>query len=114
MSFNTLQKTYQAIHDKVQRLLCIVKEHNVSITPQNVKAKSPSTKRLFITTGLPVYAIRTFNFKRINNRGEKIWQYQKENVGRLWGRGTINCFAGALVGGIVRNKHFRVVGKRSL
>ena len=39
--FNSLQRTYHCMRNKVQRLLVMVKEHNLSIAPQNVAA-SPS------------------------------------------------------------------------
>ena len=44
--FNTLQKIYEAMHDKVQCLLSIivVKKHNILISQQKVGAKPPLAK----------------------------------------------------------------------
>ena len=43
--FNTLQRTYQCIHNKVDRLLSIVKEHSLSISPRIVESIPPPNKR---------------------------------------------------------------------
>ena len=43
--FNSLQRTYHSMHDKVERLLSVVKEHTISIVPQNVEAIPPLQKR---------------------------------------------------------------------
>ncbi|KAL5468892.1 hypothetical protein EMCRGX_G030038 [Ephydatia muelleri] len=43
--FNTLQRTYQCIHNKVDRLLSIVKEHSLSISPRIVESIPPTNKR---------------------------------------------------------------------
>ena len=46
--FTRLSLSYTAItdHDKVQHLLCIVKEHVISISPQVVAAIPPPKKRI--------------------------------------------------------------------
>ena len=36
--FNTLLRTYHSVPDKVQQLVLIVKEHLLSVAPQNVTA----------------------------------------------------------------------------
>ena len=43
--FNTLRRTYQCIHNKVDRLLSIVKEHSLSISPRIVESIPPPNKR---------------------------------------------------------------------
>eukprot|EP00731_Ephydatia_muelleri_P031015 Em0022g529a len=43
--FNTLQRTYQCIHNKVDRLLSFVKEHSLSISPRIVESIPPPNKR---------------------------------------------------------------------
>ncbi|KAL5499487.1 hypothetical protein EMCRGX_G010914 [Ephydatia muelleri] len=43
--FNTLQRTYQCIHNKVDRLLSIVKEHSLSISPRIVESIPLPNKR---------------------------------------------------------------------
>jgi hypothetical protein len=43
--FNTLQRTYQCIHNKVDRLLSIVKEHSLSNAPWIVESIPPPNKR---------------------------------------------------------------------
>ena len=43
--FNTLQRTNQCIHNKVDRLLSIVKEHSLSISPRIVESIPPPNKR---------------------------------------------------------------------
>ena len=42
--FNSLQRTNHSMYDKVQRLLAIVKEHNLSIAPQNVACSYSSSR----------------------------------------------------------------------
>ena len=45
----TLQRTYHSVHDPVERLSLIMKEHLLSIAPQNVAAITPP-KRVKIDT----------------------------------------------------------------
>ena len=42
------RKERTSMHDKVQRLLSLAKEHNRSTAPQNVAAISPPTKQTII------------------------------------------------------------------
>ena len=42
--FNSLQRTNHFMYDKVQRFLAIVKEHNLSIAPQNVACSYSSSR----------------------------------------------------------------------
>ena len=44
--FTRLSLSYTAITDKVQHLLCIVKEHLISISPEVVAAIPPPQKRI--------------------------------------------------------------------
>eukprot|EP00731_Ephydatia_muelleri_P023365 Em0015g948a len=44
--FNGLQRTYHSVPDKVQQLVLMVKEHLLSVAPQNVAAIPPLTKRI--------------------------------------------------------------------
>ena len=46
--FNGLQKMYHPVPDKVQQLVLMVKEHLLSVAPQNVAAIPPPTKRIKI------------------------------------------------------------------
>ena len=43
--FNALHRTYCSIHDKLQHYQCVMKEHLISIAPQNVAAIPVITKR---------------------------------------------------------------------
>ncbi|KAL5517678.1 hypothetical protein EMCRGX_G003271 [Ephydatia muelleri] len=43
--FNELNTTYSSIRNKEKRLLCVVKEHLVSISPDSISAQPPPTKR---------------------------------------------------------------------
>ena len=36
--FNALHRTYASIHEKLQHYQCVMKEHLISIAPQNVAA----------------------------------------------------------------------------
>ena len=44
--FNSLQRTYHSVPDKVQQLVLMVKEYLLSVAPQNVAAIPPPTKRI--------------------------------------------------------------------
>ena len=44
--FNTLLRTYHSVPDKDQQLVLIVKEHLLSVAPQNVAAIPPALKRI--------------------------------------------------------------------
>ena len=43
--FNALNTTYSSIRNKEKRLLCIVKEHLISIAPDSIRAQPPPPKR---------------------------------------------------------------------
>ena len=43
--FNSLRRTYASVPSGVERLKNIVKEHLISIPPQNVGARPPPAKR---------------------------------------------------------------------
>ena len=43
--FNALHRTYASIHEKLQHYQCVMKEHLMSIAPQNVAALPVKTKK---------------------------------------------------------------------
>ena len=43
--FNELNTTYSSIRNKEKRLLCVVKERLISISPDSISAQPPPTKR---------------------------------------------------------------------
>ena len=45
--FNSLQRTYHSVHDPVERLSLIMKEHLLSIAPQDVAAITPPKRVKF-------------------------------------------------------------------
>eukprot|EP00731_Ephydatia_muelleri_P017855 Em0010g953a len=55
--FNTLQRTYQCIHNKVDRLLSFVKEHSLSISPRIVESIPPPNKRAKSATVMMLLAV---------------------------------------------------------
>ena len=55
------------MQDKVQRLLCIVKEHNISIAPQNVEAKPPVKLIIYCTITTSLYLVyRQYTHSTLN------------------------------------------------
>ena len=47
--FNSLKRTYASVPSGVERLRNIMKEHLISICPQNVAARPPPAKRKKLT-----------------------------------------------------------------
>ena len=88
--FNTLQRTYQCIHNKVDRLLSIVKEHSLSISPRIVSTAKQTSKivgsqhkhftpfRAIMISVIRIVlantaAQTTVYFTRVYHREEKVW-----------------------------------------
>ena len=92
--FNTLQRTYQCIHNKVDRLLSIVKEHSLSISlaqdcgiystaKQTSKIVGSQHKHFTPFRAIMISVIRivlantaaqtTVYFTRVYHREEKVW-----------------------------------------
>ena len=48
MQVQFVVETYQSMHDKVQRLICMVKVHSISVAPQNVEVTNQRINNIIV------------------------------------------------------------------